>query len=338
MNQDNYSKITIKGTFKAANWQELVDLFSDMYNPLSLRTFNGSANPLIADVYTRTHWDSSENKMGFGESLIRNATNNWIEFKFTFYDKDDENRFIKINVNCKNKTVEISASLDNEKKLKNATKEIETSFSSFHFTSVTPVEKNDENKRFAQQDKVGNVVRMARNNPVIASIIIVCILIISLGTVCANFEHMATFFKKYTAAFDQKSDISKSVITGNQKRVVSSVSHEKVRKKDSYLTKIQLEQTKGIWESGTKFKILVKFNGPYEDYWFAKGFPAATTQVRIKENKENGLFYYETETVPYEGIIILEVESKTDISIEEFDVEPKSDDLESNIIEMLQDE
>lgn len=211
MNQDNYSKITIKGTFKAANWQELVDLFSGMYDPLSLRTFNGSANPFIADGYTRTHWNVTENKTGFGELLIQNAGKNWTDFEFIFYDKDDDNRFIKIKIDCKNKTVELIASLDNKTKLGAAIKKIQAPFSSFNSTSVPCFGKNNENKKFRQQDKVSKVISMARKNPAIAFIIILGILVISLGAVSTNFDHIVTFLKKYTPIFGQKSDIDNTV-------------------------------------------------------------------------------------------------------------------------------
>lgn len=127
MNPENYSNIENSWTFESANWQNLVDLLRDLYNPLNLRTFRGSSSPPILDTYTRTNWDNTKDREGFGTSIIKN-TNDWHNFAFRFYDKDDEYRFINIEIDLEEKTVKSSSSLDNEIKLEDALKKIQKTF------------------------------------------------------------------------------------------------------------------------------------------------------------------------------------------------------------------
>ena len=127
MNPENYFNIESSWTFESANWQSFVDLFRDLYNPLSLRTFKGSSSPAIIDSYTRVHWDDGKDKEGFGTSIIKNA-DIWNNFEFSFYDKDDESRFINIKISLKQKIIEFSSSFDNGKKLEDALMKIQNTF------------------------------------------------------------------------------------------------------------------------------------------------------------------------------------------------------------------
>ena len=127
MNPENYSNIAISWAFESANWQNFADLLRDLYNPLSLRTFRGSSSPPTLDSYTRTHWDNRKDTEGFSTSIINNA-NEWHNFAVKFYDKDDEYRFINIEIDLEKKTVKLSSSLDNEIKREEALNKIQKTF------------------------------------------------------------------------------------------------------------------------------------------------------------------------------------------------------------------
>ena len=212
MNINDYSKIEITGVFKAVNWQEFVDLLSKTYDPLSLRTFLGSANPPIIDSYTRSHWNNSENKIGFGESIIRNSDRDWLDFKFCFYDKDDENRFIKIEIDCRKKKIKLSASLDNKIKLDNFIEKIKNILVSFYSENFVTDHKNKEgsNKLKKQpSDRVNYIIGLARANPIIASIIAVGIIIIAIGAVATNLDNIINVSRKYFPFSQKKVDVPK---------------------------------------------------------------------------------------------------------------------------------
>jgi len=142
MNSENYLNIKISGTFGSANWQNFVDLFRELYNPLSLRTFKGSSSPAIIDSYTRVHWDDGKDKEGFGTSIIKN-TDIWDNFEFSFYDKDDEFRFINIKINPKQKTIEFLSSFDNRKKLEDALIKIQNTFININWKQKPIFENKD---------------------------------------------------------------------------------------------------------------------------------------------------------------------------------------------------
>lgn len=119
MMEDNYFKKEIKSVFQNANWQELCDLFRDLYDPLSLREFRGYVESMEIDDYARRHWLSSNDKKGFGELMVSCAGKEWNSFKIKFYDSDDKKRFLELNINCNNNEIDLVGSLDNKEKLDN---------------------------------------------------------------------------------------------------------------------------------------------------------------------------------------------------------------------------
>jgi hypothetical protein len=129
MNPEDYSTIEIIEPFDSVNWQNFVDLLGSLYVTINLKMFRGSATPVITDKYTRQHWNNDEikGKEGFGTALIKNA-DSWHNFEFRFYDKDDDHRFIKIEIELEKKTVKLSCSLDNKTKLEDTSKKILSPF------------------------------------------------------------------------------------------------------------------------------------------------------------------------------------------------------------------
>ncbi len=99
-----YSLIEYKGIYNKANWQDLLSVLDNIYDPLSLRSFRGSSKPPTTDEYTLTHWMGKNDKIGFGRSIISDADDILDSFSFCFYDKNDEdNRYIKIDINSQKK-------------------------------------------------------------------------------------------------------------------------------------------------------------------------------------------------------------------------------------------
>jgi len=120
-----YSWIEYKGIYNKANWQDLLSVFNDNYDLLSLRSFRGSSEPPTTDEYTIYHWMGKNNKIGFGSSMISNADDVWDSFSFRFYDTNDEgNRYIKIDINRTIKELTLIGSLDNIDKLEEALNKI----------------------------------------------------------------------------------------------------------------------------------------------------------------------------------------------------------------------
>jgi len=124
-----YTRLDGKGNYEKVNWQEFFDLFQELLNLLSLRTFEGSANPPVLDEYTRKHWGGAEGKRGFGDLMILEADRNWSDFRFRFYDTHDDSRFIRVEVDCNKKSLTLSGSLDNRGKLLRALEKIMETFS-----------------------------------------------------------------------------------------------------------------------------------------------------------------------------------------------------------------
>jgi len=124
----NYPLFEINGIYKKADWQDLLFIFKDLYNPLNLRTFKGSSDDPSTDEYTLSHWLGDNDKMGFGQSIILNADNNWGSFKFSFYDISDEDRYIKVNISSRKNELILIGSLDNEQKLRDAILKIKSAF------------------------------------------------------------------------------------------------------------------------------------------------------------------------------------------------------------------
>ena len=120
-----YTTLHAKGTYEKVDWQGLYDFFQRSYNPLSLRTFKGTSTPAVAEEYTLTHWFPREVERGFGELMILHADKYWSDFEFTFFDKDDRNRFITVEVDCTRRSFAFTGSLDNSQKLSNAYHDIQ---------------------------------------------------------------------------------------------------------------------------------------------------------------------------------------------------------------------
>lgn len=116
-----------------ANWQTLSDLLCGLYNPLSLRTFTGSAEPPILDKYTCVHWDTREKSVGFADLMILQA-DSWSKFQFKFWDSTDERRALTIKVDNNSKFFSLEILLDNEVKLDNTIEKIKSNIQ-FHGSS-----------------------------------------------------------------------------------------------------------------------------------------------------------------------------------------------------------
>lgn len=56
--------------------------------------------------------------------MVVNAANHWDSFKISFFDKNDKDRFLDIEVDCKKKNITVIASIENKKKLKDALRKI----------------------------------------------------------------------------------------------------------------------------------------------------------------------------------------------------------------------
>jgi len=124
MTMENYYKKEIIGVFQNANWQELYDLFRNLYDPLSLREFRGFVESIAIDDYALRHWLNNNAQKGFGELMISCAGKDWNIFKIRFYDSSDSKRFLKLDINCDNNKIVLIGSLDNKEKLDNTLEEI----------------------------------------------------------------------------------------------------------------------------------------------------------------------------------------------------------------------
>jgi hypothetical protein len=91
----------------------------------------------------------------------------------------------------------------------------------------------------------------------------------------------------------------------------------------SFVTRLILQQTSGIWDQGVDFQIGVKVSGSYASARIIRGMPSAQMNVRINENKKDGTYYYATSTAPMKDEpIVLEIKSATEIAIEQLTVLP----------------
>ena len=131
-------------------------------------------------------------------------------------------------------------------------------------------------------------------------------------------------------SYNQSGGITAGKVTVNEIRKIKNITHEKSKRGDSYLTTIRLEQTSGIWDSSTRFRIQVKLSGPYKTYRFTKGLPDPPPMRTTRNSKQNGLIDYEPHTPPLDGEIVLEIEAATDVDVEQIYVEPFVDKETSN--------
>ncbi len=122
----------------------------------------------------------------------------------------------------------------------------------------------------------------------------------------------------------QSGGVTAHTVNVNQQRAISPQAQIKKEKRgDSFVLQLILEQTAGVWEPSTMFKLQVKMSGPYETANIVKGLPSVKFEVRTAENKENGVFAYSTRTAPLKDEpIILEIQSVNEINLVEWAAEP----------------
>ena len=123
---------------------------------------------------------------------------------------------------------------------------------------------------------------------------------------------------------DQSGGITAHTVNVNQQRAISSQAQTKKEKRgDKFILQVILNQTAGVWDPGTMFKLQVKLSGPYETANIVKGLPSPRFDVRTAEDKENGIFAYSTRTAPLKDEpLILEIQSVSDIDLVEIIAEP----------------
>ncbi len=123
---------------------------------------------------------------------------------------------------------------------------------------------------------------------------------------------------------DQSGGITAHTVNVNQQRAISSQAQTRKEKRgDNFVLQVILEQTSGMWDPGTTFRLQVKTSGPYKTASIVRGLPSAQSNVLISENKEQGFFSFSTITPPLKDEpIILEVQSVSEIDLVELNVEP----------------
>ena len=115
-----------------------------------------------------------------------------------------------------------------------------------------------------------------------------------------------------------------SFTINNQTRIMDSVKIEHDQRKDTFITRIILKQTKGIWNSGETFVLSAKLSSPYFDYDFIKGITSSRTQD-VRDTAEKEIIYFECYTPPLAGEIIAEIRSKKPERVIIKDIEPRQD-------------
>ncbi len=130
---------------------------------------------------------------------------------------------------------------------------------------------------------------------------------------------------------DQSGGITAHTVNVNQQRAISPQAKVKKEKRgDSFILQLILNQTSGVWDSSTFFKLQVKTSGPYDTAKIVKGLPSVKFEVNTNIDKENGLFVYSTRTAPLKDEpIILEIQSITEIDLVEWRAEPLAENKEN---------
>jgi len=123
---------------------------------------------------------------------------------------------------------------------------------------------------------------------------------------------------------NQSGGITAHTVSVNQQRAISPQAQTKKEKReDKFILQVILNQTTGVWDPSTMFKLQVKMSGPYETANIVKGLPSSRFEVRTAEDKENGFFAYSTRTAPLKDEpVILEIQSTTEIDLVELSAEP----------------
>ena len=130
---------------------------------------------------------------------------------------------------------------------------------------------------------------------------------------------------------DQSGGITAHTVNVNQQRAISPQAKVKKEKRgDSFILQLILNQTSGVWDSSTFFKLKAKTSGPYDTAEIIKGLPRLQFEIRTIIDKENGLFVYSTRTAPLKDEpIILEIQSTTEIDLVEWQAEPLAENKEN---------
>ena len=123
---------------------------------------------------------------------------------------------------------------------------------------------------------------------------------------------------------NQSGGITAHRVNVNQQRAISPQAQiRKEKREDKFILQVILNQTSGVWDPSTMFKLQIKMSGPYETANIVKGLPWPRFDVRTAEDKENGVFAYSTRTAPLnDEPLILEIQSVSDIDLVELSVEP----------------
>ena len=123
---------------------------------------------------------------------------------------------------------------------------------------------------------------------------------------------------------NQSGGITAHSVNFNQQRAISPQAQiRKEKRDDKFILQVTLNQTSGVCDPSTMFKLQIKTSGPYETVNIVKGLPWPRLEVRTDEDKENGFFAYSTRTSPLnDEPLIIEIQSVSDIDLVELSVEP----------------
>jgi len=123
-----YRKLQGESTYKKADWQQLADYFFDKFREWNLIDFRGSALPNPLNRLVRTHWGDKKGELGFANLMINNADNNWDTFKIRFINSNDDNNFIKAEIDRKKKHLKLFGSMKDIEMLRKALQGIKDAF------------------------------------------------------------------------------------------------------------------------------------------------------------------------------------------------------------------
>jgi hypothetical protein len=113
----------------------------------------------------------------------------------------------------------------------------------------------------------------------------------------------------------------------NQKRAIHrQVRFEHSMDADIHILNVIMTQTKGIWDPGEKFQVDIQLSGPFIDYGFVSGLPAALSEVRMNTDIEKGFIHYETRTALINEPVIIRIRSKTPLTVKQISVSPFSEE------------
>ena len=97
---------------------------------------------------------------------------------------------------------------------------------------------------------------------------------------------------------------------------------EKSRRDNLYVIRLSIQQTDGIWDSGSAFSLQVYLTGPYLKYTFLSGYTASMPLFNLRTTDSSpaaaaqGIIELTTTTPPKDEPIILEIESEKEVSVD----------------------